>query len=85
MDLKRITPNDVTTAARKISLRLPSPQIMDADLDDAKNQVIDHSTGLLCVFDKDLEQTARANAVDDIRRARTDCILNEADKRARLE
>ena len=42
--------------------------------------------GLLRAFDKDLEQTARANAVDDIRRAaRTDGILDEADKRARLE
>ena len=38
------------------------------------------------MFDKDLEQTARQNAVDDIRRAaRTDGILDEADKRARLE
>ena len=48
--------------------------------------MIDHATGLLCAFDKDLEQTARANAVDDIRRAaRMDRILDEADKRARLE
>jgi hypothetical protein len=40
----------------------------------------------LRVFDKNLEQTARQNAVDDIRRAaRTDGILDEADKRARLE
>jgi hypothetical protein len=86
MDLKRVTPNDVTISGKKICLRLPPPQITDAYLDDAKSQVIDHVTGLLRVFDKDLEQTARANAVDDIRRAaRTDGILDEADKRARLE
>ena len=86
MDLKRVTPDDVTISGKKISLRLPPPQITDAYLDDAKSQVIDHVTGLLRVFDKDLEQTARANAVDDIRRAaRTDGILDEADKRARLE
>jgi hypothetical protein len=86
MDLKRITPDDVTISGKKISLRLPPPQIMDAYLDDAKSQVIDHTTGVLRAFDKDLEQTARANAVDDIRRAaRTDGILDEADKRARLE
>jgi spore coat protein CotH len=86
MDLKRITPDDVTISGKKISLRLPPPQIMDAYLDDAKSQVIDHTTGLLRAFDKDLEQTARANAVDDIRRAaRADGILDEADKRARLE
>jgi hypothetical protein len=86
MDLRRVTPKDVTISGKKISLRLPPPQITDAYLDDAKSQVIDHTTGLLRVFDKDLEQTARANAVDDIRRAaRADGILGEADKRARLE
>ena len=85
-DLKRITPNDVTISGKKISLHLPSPQITDAYLDDKNSQVIDHATGLLRAFDKDLEQTARANAVDDIRRAaRVDGILDEADKRARLE
>ena len=66
--------------------RLPPPEITDAYLDDSKSQVIDHTTGLLRAFDKDLEQAARANAVDDIRRAaRDDGILDEADKRAKLE
>jgi len=86
IDLKRITAEDVTIAEKKITLRLPSPQITDAYLDEPKSQVIDHTTGLLRMFDKDLEQTARQNAVDDIRRAaRADGILDEADKRARLE
>ncbi len=86
MDLKRIAPDDVTISGKKICLRLPPPQITDAYLDDKQSLVVDHVTGLLRVFDKDLEQTARANAVDDIRRAaRTDGILYEADKRARLE
>src|ERR1035437_6427788 len=85
IDLKRITPDDVTITGKTISLRLPPPQIMDAYLDDKNSQVIDHATGLLRAFDKDLEQTARANAVNDIRRAaRADGILDEADKRARL-
>jgi hypothetical protein len=34
MDLKRIAPDDVTIAGKKICLRLPPPQIMDAYLDD---------------------------------------------------
>ena len=86
IDLKRVTANDVTIAGKKISLRLPPPQITDAYLDDSRSQVIDHVTGLLRAFDKDLEQTARQNAVDDIRRAaRKDGILDEADKRARQE
>jgi hypothetical protein len=86
IDLKRITSSDVTISGKKIILHLPSPQITDAYLDDSQSQVIDHTTGLLRAFDKDLEQTARQNAVDDIRRAaRMDGILDEADKRARLE
>jgi hypothetical protein len=86
IDLKRIAPEDVTITDKKISLKLPPPQITDAYLDDKQSQVVDHSTGLLRAFDKDLEQTARANAVDDIRRAaRNDGILDEADKRAKLE
>ncbi|HEX7652501.1 MAG TPA: DUF4230 domain-containing protein, partial [Verrucomicrobiae bacterium] len=53
---------------------------------DKASQVIDHSTGLLRMFDKDLEQTARQNAVDDIARAaRKAGILDDAEKRARLE
>ena len=86
IDLKRLTVDDVTISGKKISLRLPPPQITDAYLDDPRSQVIDHATGLLRAFDKDLEQVARQNAVDDLRRAaRQDGILDEADKRARLE
>jgi hypothetical protein len=64
MDLKRLTPEDVKISGKTISLRLPMPQITDAYLDDKASQVIDHSTGLLRAFDKDLEQTARQNAVE---------------------
>lgn len=86
IDLKRLKADDVTISGKKIDLRLPPPQITDAYLDDPRSQVIDHTTGLLRAFDKDLEQTARQNAVDDIRRAaRMDGILDEASQRARLE
>ncbi len=86
IDLNRITTNDVTISGKSISIKLPPPQITDAYLDDRQSQVIDHDTGLLRVFDKDLEQTARENAVDDIRRAAHNAgILNDADQRARLE
>ncbi len=86
IDLKRLSPADVNISDKKISLRLPPPQITDAYLDDKASQVIDHSTGLLRAFDKDLEQTARQHAVDDIARAaRNGGILTDADKRARTE
>ncbi len=86
IDLQRLTPGDVTISGKNITLHLPPPEVTDAYLDDQQTKVIDNQTGLLRVFDKDLEQTARANAVDDLRRAaRTDGILDEADKRGRLE
>jgi hypothetical protein len=86
IDLKQIRPENVTISDKKISIKLPPPQVTDAYLDDTQSKVIDNTTGLLREFDKNLEQTARANAVDDIRRAaRTDGILDDADSRAKLE
>jgi len=86
IDLKHLKPEDVSISGKKISLRLPPPQITDAYLDDKASQMIDHTTGLLRAFDKDLEQSARQNAVDDIARAaRKGGILDEADKRGREE
>jgi len=86
IDLKRLQPGDVAITGKKISLRLPPPLITDAYLDDRASQVIDRTTGLLRAFDKDLEQTARQNAVDDIARAaRKGGILDEAEKRGHTE
>ena len=86
IDLKRLTPADIRISGKTVSLRLPPPSITDAYLDDAASQVIDHTTGLLRAFDKDLEQAARQNAVDDIARAaRQGGILDEAAKRGRAE
>jgi len=86
IDLKRLKPGDVTVSGKKIIIRLPTPQVTDAYLDDSQTKVIDYTTGLLREFNKDLEQTARANAVDDIQRAaRNNGILNDADERAKLE
>ena len=86
IDLQRLKPEDVSISGKKICLHLPPTQITDAYLDDSASQVIDHTTGLLRAFDKNLEQAARQNAVDDIARAaRHAGILDEADKRGREE
>jgi Protein of unknown function (DUF4230) len=86
IDLKKLKPGDVVVSGKKITIRLPPPQITDAYLDDQKSRVIDHTTGLLRVFDKDLEQTAREEAVLDIRGAAIqNGILNDANERAQLE
>ncbi len=86
IDLKRLQKEDVVIVGKKIVLHLPPPQITDAYLDERQTQVIDWQKGFLRDFDKDLETTARQNAVDDIRRAaRAAGILQDADARARLE
>jgi len=86
IDLRRLKPGDVEISGKKITIHLPPPQITDGYLDDSQTRVIDHTTGLLRSYDKDLEQTARQNAVDDIRRAaRENGILKDADERAQLE
>jgi len=66
VDLKRLTPEDVTISDKKITIALPIPRILDAYLDDKCSQIIDPTTGLLRAFDKNLEPAARQNAVDDI-------------------
>ncbi|MBU6410447.1 MAG: DUF4230 domain-containing protein [Verrucomicrobia bacterium] len=86
MDLKKITPADVTVSGLTIRLRLPLPQITDAYLDDSRSKVIDQTTGLLRTFDKNLQQSARQDAVQDIRLAAMDeGILLDARDRARME
>jgi hypothetical protein len=84
VDLGRLEPEDITISGDRISIKLPPTQVIDAYLDEEKTQVIERTTGLLRAFDKDLEQTARQNAVDDIRRAaRVGGLKEEADARAK--
>jgi hypothetical protein len=55
-------------------------------LDDANTRVIEHNTGFLRSFNKDLEQTTRQNAIDDIRRAaRSSGILKDAEEKAQAQ
>jgi len=85
-DLKRLRPEDIQVAGRKVVVTLPPAQIIDAYLDDNQTKVVEHSTGLLRAFDKDLQQTVRQNAVDDIgRAARTSGILGDAENQARAQ
>ena len=86
IDLKRLKPGDVTVSGKSITIHLPPPELTDAYLDDRNSKVIDHTTGLLRTFDKDLEQNAREEAVLDIRAAAVqNGILNDAGERAQLE
>jgi hypothetical protein len=86
VDLKRLKTEDLQVAGKQVRVKLPPPEITDAYLDDDLTRVIDRKTGLLAPPDKDLEQTVRQNAIDDIRRAaRLGGILKDADERARFQ
>lgn len=86
VDFERLKPEDLEVKEKKVIIKLPAAQITDCYLDDRQTQVVERTTGLLRTFDKDLEQTARKLAVDDIRRAaRTAGILKDADERARAQ
>ncbi len=86
VDLSQLKPGDLQVSGKKIARTLPRPQITDAYLDDKQTQIVERTTGFLRSFNKDLEQTARQNAVDDIRRAaRTGGILKDAEERARAQ
>ena len=86
VDLGKLEPGDIEISEKKVFLKLPPPQITDAYLDDKESRVIERTTGRFRTFDKDLEQTVRQNAVDDLRRAaRFSGILRDADDRARKQ
>ena len=86
IDLKKIASGDVAISGKTLTITLPRPEITDAYLDDAQTKVIERTTGFLRSLDKDLEQTTRQFAVDDIRRAALQGgILNDASERARTE
>ena len=86
IDFSKLQPEDVKITGKKIRIKLPPAQITDAYLDDNQTTVLEHSWGALRFFDKDFEQKARQNAVDDIRRgARVEGIQKDADERAKLQ
>jgi len=86
IDLKKIAPGDVAISSKALTITLPKPEITDAYLDDSQTKVMERTTGFLRSLDKDLEQTTRQFAVDDIRRAAQEGgILNDANERARTE
>lgn len=84
VDFDKVKLEDVQLSGKKVRITVPAAQITDCYLDDQQTQVVERTTGLLRSFDKNLEQTARKIAVDDIRRAaRSAGILKDANERAR--
>jgi hypothetical protein len=88
IDLKELKPADIQVSNKKISIKLPPARapIMYTYLDDKRTEVVERTTGLLRAFDKDMEQTARQQAVMDINLAARDSgILKDADERAKTQ
>jgi len=86
LDLSQIQPGDIQVLKKRISIKLPPARITDAYLDEKQTRVVERSTGFLRSFDKDLEQSTRQTAVEDLRRAaRVSGILKDADERGRMQ
>jgi len=86
IDLGEIHPEDFQVSEKKIVLTLPRPRVTDVYLDDRRTEILERSTGVMRVFDKDLEQNARRQAVEDLRSAAKESgILKDADERARAQ
>lgn len=86
IDLGRLQVDDVEVQGSTLRIFMPSAAITDAYLDEEKTHVVEHTTGLLREFDKDLEQNARRVAVGDIRRAaRLNGIIKDAETRAQRQ
>jgi hypothetical protein len=86
VDLSKIGNENVKVSGNHVWIQLPPAQITDVYIDDKNTQVIERTTGLLRKFDKNLEQNARQQAVDELRRAaRYSGILNDAERQARAQ
>jgi hypothetical protein len=86
LDMGKLEPSCLAVSGRRITVKLPPVQITDVYLDEKQTRVVERSTGLLRFFDKDLEQNARQQAVDEIRlAARKSGILKDAEERARIQ
>jgi hypothetical protein len=86
VNLEEIAPDHLRVTGNRIILKMPRATVTDVYLDEQKTRVVDRSTGLLRAFDKDLEQNARRQAVQDLRlAARYNGIYEDAEERARLQ
>jgi hypothetical protein len=86
IDLAAMQAGDIQIADNDIRVALPPARITDVYLDDRRTEILERSTGILRSFDKDLEQNARMQAVEDLRRAASENgILTDAAERARTQ
>ena len=86
IDMSSLKASNFDISEHKIIVTVPTAVVTDVYLDEHQTQVLDRSTGLFRLADKDLEQNARRQAVDDIRRAALrGGIAKDAQDRAKSE
>ena len=86
VDLRRVQPADLRIEGGTLSVVLPKPHLTDVYLDESKTEILERSTGMLRMFDQQMEQDARRQALEAIRKAaRASGILQDAEDRTRLQ
>jgi len=79
VDLAKLSPEDVWVKERVLFVRMPTPEIFVATLDNEKSYVYDRDTGLLTKGNTNLETQARQVAEEEIEKAAfEDGILDTA-------
>lgn len=86
INLKDLKPEDLETSGHKVIMRLPTAFVTEAFLDERRTQVLEHSTGVLRTFDKELQQNARQQAIASILKAAREMgIQKDAEERAKIQ
>ncbi|WP_330203827.1 DUF4230 domain-containing protein [Cyanobacterium sp. Dongsha4] len=86
LDLSKITPNDVKINQDTITIKLPSPEILDSKIDVTKSQVYDYDRGFLNLGPDNapqLQSEAQKQTLNKIKQTACDeNILEQANERA---
>jgi hypothetical protein len=86
IDLDKLKVSDLQFAGKKITVNLPPATVTDTYLDDQQTKVYERTTGSFRTFDKDLEQAAHVQAVEELRQLALDSeILKDARDRAKAQ
>jgi Protein of unknown function (DUF4230) len=83
VDLNKLQPGDVSVHGGKVSVHLPSPEILVTRLDNSRTRVYSRDTGLFSSVDPNLESEVREEAERQLRQAaQQDGILKSAEQNA---
>jgi hypothetical protein len=86
INLENMRAEDIDVSDKKITLTLPHPAITDIYLDEKQTKVVEWTTGVFRAFDKDLEQTTRTQAIEQVRTQALDLgIMKDAQDRAQAQ